>query len=73
MNRLMTAVPRQSSACRQLIGAAVVPGGEWRGGRGEPEKTRRELLERHFNGKRWKVDKKEKKQGMWMDMERMHG
>lgn len=62
MNRVITAVPGQSSACMQLIGAAVVvPRGEWRGGRGEPEKTRRKLLEGSFNGRRWNADKKGKK------------
>lgn len=33
---------------------------EWRGGPGEPEKTR-ELLEGSFNGRRWKVGAKRKK------------
>ena len=60
MNRVITAGPGQSGACMQLIGTVVVPRGEWRGGRGEPEKTRKKLSEGGFNGRRWKVDKKGK-------------
>lgn len=60
MNSVIPAVPGQSSACVQLIGAVVVPRGEWRGGRGEPEKTRRKLWGEGFNGSRWKADKKGK-------------
>lgn len=60
---VIPAVPGQSGARGLLVGAAVVPGGEWRGGRGEPEKMRRTLLGESFNGRRWKVDKEGKNRG----------
>lgn len=50
---------REGRACPRLLGAVVGPA-EWRGGPGEPEKTR-ELLEGSFNGRRWKVGEKRKK------------
>lgn len=59
MNRVPTAVPGQGRACLRLLGAVVGPG-EWRGGTGEPEKTRK-LLEGSFNERRWKVGKKREK------------
>lgn len=66
MNRVPTAVSGQGRACLRLLGAVLGPG-KWRGGTGEPEKTREVSME--GDGKWVRRGKK----GMRMDRERMNG